>query len=195
MPGSALTIRYENDAGAEFDPARVEARLFLPSVDPDEVMCVLFLLNCLTAAHTSRCRWCGMPPTPESLASTLSLTSITSGWSPIQLAPPNHPYLQTYVHTLPWTAPPKQRASINGPSFTSEYLIKALHEARRTKSPQEIEWMCKANEITSGAHKRLMQAVASGEVKDENAAEAEFVSYCRRHGCVALLFVSSVTWG
>ncbi|KAL8290036.1 hypothetical protein RQP46_002975 [Phenoliferia psychrophenolica] len=162
VPGSAFTIRYEHEG--QFDPARVEARLFLPEVDPDEVM------------------WCGLPPTPEHLARTLSLTSISSGWSPIQLSPPTHSNLHTYVHTLPWTPPPRQAARLNGPTFTSDFLIKALHEVRRTKSPQEIEWMKKANEITSGAHEALMRAVGKGTVKDEGEAEAEFVGYCRRKG-------------
>ncbi|KAK4705387.1 Xaa-Pro dipeptidase, partial [Phenoliferia sp. Uapishka_3] len=165
VPGAAMTVRYEHGGEAEIDPSRVEARLFLPEVNPDEVM------------------WCGLPLTPDALASTLNLTSISTGWTPISLAPPVHPSLKTYIHTLPWTAQPKGHvARINPPTWSSEYLIKALHEARRTKSPKEIEWMKKANQITSGAHERLMKAVASGEVTDENEAEAEFVGFCRRHG-------------
>jgi Xaa-Pro dipeptidase len=84
-------------------------------------------------------------------------------------------------------------ASINGPTRTSEFLIKALHEARRNKTAVEIELMRKASEITAGAHIELMRAVGNGTVKDENAAEAVFVAHCRKHGCAAVLSNSEET--
>ncbi|KAM0746548.1 hypothetical protein T439DRAFT_340955 [Meredithblackwellia eburnea MCA 4105] len=165
VPGAALTVKYEHLGEQDIDTSRVEANLYLPEIDPDEVM------------------WCGLPPTPASLASTLSLTSITSGWTPVTLSPPSHPSLKTIVHTLPWTKPPKGSvARINGPTYTTDHLLKALHEARRNKTEQEVVWMKKANEITSGAHKTLMEAIGRGEVKDEGEAEAVFTSYCRKKG-------------
>lgn len=42
--------------------------------------------------------------------------------------------------------------------------------------------MRKVNKITSEAHEELMRAVGSGNVKDENEAEAIFVAYCRKFG-------------
>ncbi|KAI5474676.1 Xaa-Pro dipeptidase [Pseudohyphozyma bogoriensis] len=167
IPGSALTVSYEHDGGNEVDVAKVESKLWLPEVDPDEVM------------------WCGLPATPESLASTLNHTSISAGWTPVQLASQllSSSPVKTYIHHLPFTTPPKQMiARINGPTYTSQYLLPAIHAARRNKTAWEVEQMRKANEITSGAHKRLMEAVGKGEVKDEGEAEAEFVGYCRRKG-------------
>lgn len=42
--------------------------------------------------------------------------------------------------------------------------------------------MRKASEITGAAHTALMRAVGSGDVADENAAEALFVAECRKRG-------------
>ncbi|SGY79591.1 BQ5605_C008g05172 [Microbotryum silenes-dioicae] len=167
VPGSALTIKYEHQGGGiELDEDKVETKLHLPAINPDEVM------------------WCGLPPSPADLSTSLHFTSIEQGWTPISLFPPQSP-LKTFIHHLPWTRPPTSLVSrINGPTATSEFLIKALHEARRNKTPQEIEWMRKASEITAGAHLALMKGIGSGEIKDENHAEAVFVGYCRKQGAV-----------
>lgn len=129
-----------------------------------------------------------MPPTPASLAPFLKFTSITNGWSPISLLPSSSPSsnkLPTIIHTLPWTpSPTRLVASINAPAHTSQYLLKALHVARRTKTEREIEIMRKINRISSDAHAELMRAVGSGKVTDENEAEAIFVGFCRKLGFV-----------
>ncbi|GAA5927621.1 hypothetical protein JCM3775_006035 [Rhodotorula graminis] len=166
VPGSALTIEYEHEGGDQVDPSRVHTRLWLPDVDEAEVM------------------WCGLPPAPEELAKSLNLTSIQRGWTPAALYPPKpQADVPTFLHTLPLVSPPTTiMARINGPKHTTDYLEKALHYARRYKSPKEVELMTKASEITAGAHKNLMRLVGSGHVSDENAAEAEFVSFCRRNG-------------
>jgi Xaa-Pro dipeptidase len=129
--------------------------------------------------------WMGMPPSPQEIGQKIHVTAIHQGWSRHSLypPPPKNRNLETIIHHLPFTKPPTSiAAQINAPVPTSEYLIKALHEARRNKTPQEVEKMKKANEITAGAHKHLMELVGRGEIKDENAAEAEFVAYCRRRG-------------
>lgn len=167
VPGSALTIAYEHEGGEEVDVSKVQTRLWLPDIDEAEVM------------------WCGLPPSPEDLAKDIKLTSIQRGWTAPSLYPPKptNTALPTILHTLPNVRPPTSViASINGPSHTTDYLLKALHEARRNKTPREIEFMKKASEVTGGAHRELMRLVGSGAVKDENAAEAEFVAYCRRNG-------------
>ncbi|BGP39001.1 hypothetical protein JCM10450v2_002957 [Rhodotorula kratochvilovae] len=152
IPGSALTIEYEHAGGDEVDASKV--------------------------------MWCGLPPAPEELAKSLHLTSIQRGWTPAALYPPKpQADVPTFLHTLPLVSPPTTiMARINGPRHVTEYLEKALHEARRYKSEKEVEFMSKASEITAGAHKNLMRLVGSGDVTDENAAEAEFVSYCRKKG-------------
>ncbi|GAA5888395.1 hypothetical protein JCM5296_003317 [Sporobolomyces johnsonii] len=167
VPGSALTIAYEHPGGEELDESRVQTRLWLPAVDEAEVM------------------WCGLPPSPEDLAKHIQVTAIHQGWTLASLYPPkpSNRDLPTILHHLPFTQPPSSvAAQINAPKPTSEYLIKALHEARRNKTPKEVELMKKASEITAGAHKHLMTLVGKGEITDENAAEAEFVSYCRKRG-------------
>ncbi|GAA6023114.1 hypothetical protein JCM10207_007725, partial [Rhodosporidiobolus poonsookiae] len=167
VPGSAFTLSYEHEGGDQVDESKVEARLWLPDIDEAEVM------------------WCGMPPSPEELAETLAFTHIHRGWTPAALYPPpsKNRDLPTILHTLPGVEPPSTiMARINKPVHSAGYLVHALHEARRNKSDKEVELMKKASEITAGAHTLLMRLVGSGEVVDENAAEAEFVSYCRKKG-------------
>lgn len=38
VPGSAFTLSYEHSGGNELDLSKVETKLHLPKVDPDEVM-------------------------------------------------------------------------------------------------------------------------------------------------------------
>ncbi|KAK4055755.1 hypothetical protein OIV83_000302 [Microbotryomycetes sp. JL201] len=164
VPGSAFTLAYEHEGG-EFDPEKVKTTLFLPEVDPDEVM------------------WAGMPPTAQELGNKLKFTSIKTGWSPVSLYPNEKTAFRTFIHHLPWTRPPTSVvSSINGPTSTSEYLIKALHVARRNKTQHEVALMRTASEITAKAHTELMRAVGNGSVRDENEAEALFVSVCRKLG-------------
>jgi Xaa-Pro dipeptidase len=126
-----------------------------------------------------------MPPSAEQLSQTLQFSSIETGWTQTSLFParPQAKELRQFIHHLPWTKPPTTKAAtINAPTVTSEYLIKALHQARRNKTEGEIQLMRKASEITGEAHTALMKAIGNGTVTDENAAEAVFVGTCRRLG-------------
>lgn len=130
-------------------------------------------------------RWCGFPPTADELSKSLSFSEITTGWTSVSLYPskPQNEGLRTFIHTLPWTrAPTSVVSSINGPTSTTQYLIKALHETRRNKTEYELTLMRKASAITGEAHTALMAAVGYGSVNDENAAEAVFTSVCRKRG-------------
>lgn len=191
VPGSALTIEYEHEGGDQVDPAKVHTRLWLPDVDEAEVRPHPHSAEREGARRAdptertgAQVMWCGLPPAPEDLAKSLHLTSIQRGWTPQALYPPKPKAdVPTFLHTMPLVSPPTTiMARINGPKHATEYLEKALHEARRYKTDREVELMAKASEITAGAHKNLMRLVGSGEVADENAAEAEFVSYCRKKG-------------
>ncbi|CEQ43014.1 SPOSA6832_04896 [Sporobolomyces salmonicolor] len=186
VPGSALTIAYEHPGGEEVDESRVQTRLWLPAVDEAEPWRAANADDASAPLHVlEQVMWCGLPPSPEDLAKHIQVTAIHQGWTLASLYPPkpSHRDLPTILHHLPFTQPPTSvAAQINAPQPTSEYLIKALHEARRNKTPKEVELMKKASEITAGAHKHLMTLVGQGEITDENAAEAEFVSYCRKRG-------------
>lgn len=169
VPGSALTIAYEHEGGADIDPSKVQTRLWLPEIDDAEVM------------------WCGLPPAPEELDKMLHLTSIQRGWTPPALYPPKptNGSLPTMIHTLPNVRPPSSvLASINGPTHSTDYLLKALHEARRNKTSKEVELLRKASEITGSAHRELMRLVGAKAINSENEAEAEFVATCTKKGYV-----------
>jgi Xaa-Pro dipeptidase len=89
---------------------------------------------------------------------------------------------------------------------STEHLLEALHIARLTKTPFEIDLMREANRISSNAHEVLMRTLglhaqarqeggkgekmertgrellAEWEVEGETDAEAVFVAACRRQG-------------
>ncbi|GAA5894899.1 hypothetical protein JCM6882_008236 [Rhodosporidiobolus microsporus] len=179
-PGAAFTLSYEHDGGNKVDLSKVETRLWLPEVDEAEVM------------------WCGLPPSPESFAKDLHFTSISQGWTRQALfpPPPKNRDLPTILHTLPNVDPPSTiMARINAPFHSFDYLQSALEEARRNKSEKEVELMKKASDITAGAHTELMRLVGTGEVADENAAEAEFVSFCRKRGAKWQAYSSIIAAG
>lgn len=74
----------------------------------------------------------------------------------------------------------KARQGINVPKefICLEHL---LHEQRLIKSPQEIEWMKQAAEISTRAHKRAMQNCQPG--KFEYHLEGEIIHEFYQHGC------------
>lgn len=64
----------------------------------------------------------------------------------------------------------------------SKSRMSLIGTPNRNKTAYELELMKKASEITGKAHTALMRAIGSGDVQDENAAEAVFTSVCRRMG-------------
>lgn len=117
VAGAAFTLSYEHE-GTPFDADKLQTKLYLPNVDPAEVM------------------WCGLPPSAEDLSKTLNFTNIQTGWTSISLHPPrpSNGSLATIIHTLPGIRLPAHVASINGPTTTSSYLLDALHQTRRNKT-------------------------------------------------------------
>lgn len=122
----------------------------------------------------------------------------------------------TFLHTLPMTQeyPPLPEKVLDSTGVTGkatifqhcdEYLLKALHLARLTKTTAEIELIREACRISSGAHEVVMrelgryakkralgdipkqertgkEAPRDWEVESEGDAEAVFVAACRRSG-------------
>lgn len=127
--------------------------------------------------------WSGNRPSVEVLSKQMDLTAIKEGYTNASIFPKSTK-LKTFVHTLPHVPFVEAAvATINlDISHSTDYLLKALHAARRTKSPGEIVLMRKAAEITREAHLALMRGVGRGVVKDENEAEAIFVATCRKLG-------------
>jgi Xaa-Pro dipeptidase len=101
---------------------------------------------------------------------------------------------------LPDAASPDDLAKLKI-TTSSEYLLTALHIARLTKTPFEVDLMREANRISSNAHEVLMRTLgkfaqartgkgqrtgkellAEWEIEGEADAEAVFVAACRRQG-------------
>ena len=91
-------------------------------------------------------------------------------------------------------------------TITDEYLLGALHQARLIKTPEELQLIKRANEISSRAHETVMRVLGAavrgaiiaardvgktrpllpGEwlIEKEAEAEAIFVASCRREGAI-----------
>lgn len=184
VPDASVLIVIKPDA------AGVEHTLFIPPADPLVTM------------------WSVGPPTIEEAASRFDAGSIKAT---TDLESALSSLGEVTLHTLPVThefppLPESVNALASKGKHTTEYLRRALHLARLTKTDGEIELMRKANAITSGAHEVLMrelgryaaaraktgtpktkertgyEGVTQWEVESEGDAEALFVATCRRMG-------------
>ena len=170
-------------------PLQVQHALFIPPADPEETM------------------WSVAPPSLEEAEAAYDSDSIrhnSSLASVIAELPEG-----AVIHTLPLTTdyPALPEVARQLPGSTSEHLLEALHRARLTKTPHEIELLREANRISSQAHEVLMrelgrfarvrveggssgaqktrtgkESVTEWEVESENDAQALFEATCKRMG-------------
>jgi Xaa-Pro dipeptidase len=145
------------------------------------------------------------PTTDESWLEEITGASVVSHTSEITL----HTF-STEEYTYP--AAPDAVKSVNLFRRSSEHLQRALHRARLTKTPKEIEYIREACRISSGAHEVVMrelgkfarrravgadakaafevggltrsgkEGLSEWEIESEGDAEAVFVACCRRSG-------------
>ena len=86
----------------------------------------------------------------------------------------------------------RARAGVSAPQTIND-VHALLDEMRLVKDSAEIDVMRRAAEISSGAHRRAMQAAAPGV--GEYAIEAELMHEFRRHGAQAPAYTSIVASG
>lgn len=182
---SVLVTFVGRDTGLD-----MEHTLFVPPADPLETM------------------WSVAPPTLEDAAARFDAGAILST---SELEAHIAQLEETTIHTLPVTHefPPLPSCVLDAfkkNAHCTTHLRRAFHLARLTKTPEEIELIRKANDITSCAHEVLMRelgryaakrakTIAAGtkertgtegpaqwEVESEQDAEALFVATCRRMG-------------
>lgn len=171
--------------------------LFIPRIEPADIM------------------WSIPPPTLEVAARTHQVTRVDH---PDNLAKALHDLIKSspdsILHILPkgsklFPGIPQEFITVAvSPQVevTDEYLLPALHQARLIKTPEELQLIKKANEISSRAHETVMRvlgaavrgAIAKGNgaggtrpllpgewlIEKEAEAEAIFVASCRREGSV-----------
>ena len=159
--------------------------------------------------------WSIPPPTPEVASKTHDVNRVDH---PDNLEQTLHDLIRSpadsILHILPndVTLFPKlllDPATVEETSsltITDKYLLPALHQARLIKTPEELQLIKKANEISSRAHETVMRvlgaavrgAIARGKgagetrpllpgewlIEKEAEAEAIFVASCRREGSI-----------
>lgn len=197
MPGSYVLVTYQPGTGLADTPA---IDLFIPKAERADIM------------------WSVPPPSLDAAKEMHDATRLDHPANLIEtLSTVLKAYPDALFHTLPRASPlfpviPEDYTQLimspenKDGAITDLYLLPALHRARLIKDNAEIEYIRKANQISSRAHETVMRvlgkAVKSGIVvgagaaldrpllpgewliEKEAEAEAIFVASCRREGFV-----------
>lgn len=171
--------------------------LFIPRIEPEDIM------------------WSVPPPTLEVASKTHDVNRVDHPESLDQILKdliesPAGSILHILTNdTTMFPRLPLEPTMVEGTSLlkiTHDYLLPALHQARLIKTPDELQSIKKANEISSRAHETVMRvlgaavrgAIARGKgagetrpllpgewlIEKEAEAEAIFVASCRREGSI-----------
>ena len=171
--------------------------LFVPRIEPGDIM------------------WSIPPPTLDVAAKTHDVTRVDyPDHLPKTLDELIKSSPDSVLHILPkdsvlFPVVPQEVMALAASSqvkVTDEYLLPALHQARLIKTPDELQLIKKANEVSSRAHETVMRVlgaavrgkIAKGEgagetrpllpgewlIEKEAEAEAIFVASCRREGSI-----------
>lgn len=171
--------------------------LFIPRIEPADIM------------------WSVPPPTLEVASRTHDVTRVDHSDNVAKvLHDLTKSSTDSILHILPkdsvlFPAVPQELTTLAVPSkvkLTDEYLLPVLHQARLIKTPEELQLIKKANEISSRAHETVMRvlgaavrgAITKGKgagetrpllpsewlIEKEAEAEAIFVASCRREGSI-----------
>ncbi|KAH9813669.1 Xaa-Pro dipeptidase [Melampsora americana] len=154
-----LLPEFDHRTKEKVTPEDVFTTLFIPNLDPDEVM------------------WCGLPPKPEELLKSLPNLNEVKYQDQLlsHLTQFNKPQL---ILVLPNSKTDPKGLEIN----SSSNLLKALHQSRTIKTEEEIQIMKLANQISSQAHETVMKTLSKEKFKCETDPELIFVNECKRLG-------------
>lgn len=172
---ASVLVSLSPKASSSVSESAITSVLFLPPVDPADVM------------------WSGLPLTPEQVHDELSYLSKVEYRDQLEghlKALPSG----TEILTLPLTPNPSSLPSTVS-STPSQDLLSAFHEARTTKTPEEIVIMRHANAISSEAHESVMKALAEARdgkaaIKTEAEAEAVWLAGVKMHNAKNLAYES-----
>lgn len=171
--------------------------LFIPRIEPADIM---WSVPPPTLEVASRTHDVTRVDHPDNLAKTLRDLTKSSADTILHILPKDSMLFPVVPHELITAAVSLQV------KVTDEYLLPAMHQARLLKTPEELELIKRANEISSRAHETVMRvlgaavrgAITKGEgageirpllpgewlIEKEAEAEAIFVASCRREGSV-----------
>ena len=195
IPGSFLLIAFH---GGTSPVVATSHDLFIPRIEPADIM------------------WSIPPPTLEVASKTHDVTRVDhpDNLTRALLDLIIESSANSILHILPkdsalfpvipqdWTT----LAVSSQVKVMDEFLLPALHQARLVKTPEELQLIKKANEISSRAHETVMRVlgaavrgtIAKGQgagesrpllpgewlIEKEAEAEAIFVASCRREGSI-----------
>ncbi|KIJ55552.1 hypothetical protein M422DRAFT_152118 [Sphaerobolus stellatus SS14] len=168
-----------------------DAHLVLVSARGTDLEKTPLIRLCIPPQDPQLIMWSPAPPTAKEAKELYSPGDITSIYTSPELPKVIQEILKTYpdalLHVLPpypaapFPEQPEDFAETYAAGATHAYLLAALHKARLIKTPEEIELIRTANDISSRAHEVVMRLLGKGK---EAEAEAVFVASCRREGAI-----------
>ena len=149
MPDCALT----------YDVSREKLTLYIPPLDPDDVI------------------WSGLPLSPQQALEKYNIDEcLTTKDIPTSLAPYKLPKTYTTTHPSSYGT-----AGVLSRDTNTSVLQPAIDTCRVTKTPYEVTLIRHANAVTTAAHTKVLGSVRAA--KNEQDFEATFLASCISSGC------------
>lgn len=161
LPDSCLTYDIAND----------DLTLFIPPIDPDDVI------------------WSGLPMSPEEalekydvdhVSTTPELNIELKRFCKKVISDNSDKQINSRVFILSDRVSPSIKFDPFG-AVDSDHLLESLEESRVTKDEYEVAMIRQANQISQEAHKSVIRAATAA--RNERELEAAFVGTCMAHGC------------
>ena len=162
------------DSQVVYDIETSKLTLFIPPIDPEHVM------------------WAGLPPSPEEILAKYDVDEVK--YTTELNAALAH--VSTGKKTTVFAIPEQVSDHVSFLEFEDKnfsILKKAIEDTRVVKDDYEIALIAKANEISSAAHKLVLEKV--NKVENESELEAAFLGYCVSKGAKEQAYHSIVASG
>ena len=162
------------DSRVVYDLETSKLTLFIPPIDPEHVM------------------WAGLPPSPEEILAKYDVDEVK--YTTELNAALAH--VSTGKKTTVFAIPEQVSDNVSFLEFEEKnfsILKKAIEDTRVVKDDYEIALIAKANEISSAAHKLVLEKVS--KVENESELEAAFLGYCVAKGAKEQAYHSIVASG
>ena len=165
IPDSCLTYNF----------ATTELILFIPPIEPDEVV------------------WSGLPLSPSEAVEKYDVDKVLRTTElNVSLASYSQAKEPITVFAIPEQV--SEDVTFLGFAHTEFWILKkAIEEERVTKDIYEISLIAKANEVSALAHKAVLDQVSTAS--NERELEATFIARCIANGCKDQAYPSIVASG
>jgi Xaa-Pro dipeptidase len=158
-----------------YDIANAELTLFIPPIEPDEVV------------------WSGLPISPSEALKKYDVDKVLPT-TELSVTLASYSDLTKSMTVFAISEQVSEDVTFTGFAHTEFGILKkAIDDERVTKDAYEISLIAKANEVTAVAHKAVLDQVKV--FLNERELEATFIAACIAHGCKEQAYQSIVASG